>query len=98
MAFICPQCKRRVPELFSLIFSTGKVCGRCFELEAKEGLLEELEWNKFQLSARLKELTEESLWEDEYLEEKAYLREELEICQERIENLNQEIDELYDMG
>jgi len=97
VAYICHQCKRRVPELFQLIFSTGKVCQRCFEREAKEGLLEELEWNKFQLSSRLKEITEDSIWEDEYLEEKAYIKEELEICQERIENLNQEIDELYDM-
>jgi len=92
MGYICPQCNRKVECLLQLLYSSGKVCQTCFELEVKEGLIEEIEWEKFQYASRLREIMEESFWEEDFVEEKAYLREQIKKCDKRIEKLNGGLD------
>jgi len=83
-----------VEYLLELVYSSGKVCSICFQLEAKEGLLEELAWEKFEFTSRLKELMEKSFWEKDFREEKKYLREQIKALEEKITKLGNEIIEL----
>ncbi|MEQ8226107.1 MAG: hypothetical protein ABRQ37_27585 [Candidatus Eremiobacterota bacterium] len=96
--YTCPQCNRKVDSLLKQVYSSGQVCSICFQLEIKEGLLEELEWQKFQLKTRLGEIMDKSFWEKDFKEEKKYVREQIQICEEKINKLNDEINELEDFN
>ena len=95
---VCSQCKKQVDHLFQLLYSSGKVCHKCFELELKEGLLEEIEWKKFELSSRLRDIMEESFWECDFTEEKAYLRKKIKDYEQQIKKLDKELKQLDDMS
>jgi hypothetical protein len=93
MAYTCPQCNKKVDYLLQQIYSPGKACSECIQLEAKEGLLEDFEWQKFQLTTRLRDLMEQSFREKDFSDEKKYLREQIKICNEKINKLKEEIEE-----
>lgn len=61
-------------------------------------MLEDLEWQKFQNVTRLRELMEISYWEDDFTEEKAYLRLQIKDYNLKIEKLNKEIKDMEDLS
>lgn len=61
-------------------------------------MLEDLEWQKFQNVTRLRELMEISYWEDDFTEEKAYLRHQIKDYNLKIEKLNKEIKDIEDLS